>query len=93
MLRFNSHHIGSIAAALFAGMTIGCSAEIPSTDTVAGRWYTTNEVAKGKVLFLSHCASCHGQAAEGTLDWRRTDANGNYPPPPLNGSAHGWHHP
>ena len=93
MLRFSDHHIRPTAAALFVGMTIGCGAELPSADTEVGRWYTPDEVAKGKVLFLSHCASCHGQSAEGTVDWRTTDANGNYPPPPLNGSAHGWHHP
>ena len=93
MLRFSDHHIRPSAAALFVGMVIGCSVEIPSTDTVAERWYTPDEVAKGKTLFLRHCASCHGQSAEGTVDWRTTDANGNYPPPPLNGSAHGWHHP
>ena len=34
----------------------------------------------------------HGANAEGTADWKKTDANGNYPPPPLNGSAHAWHH-
>ena len=39
-----------------------------------------------------NCASCHGQNAEATPNWKQTDANGNYPPPPLNGSAHTWHH-
>ena len=87
------HHIKLTIAALCVSIVVGCSAEMPGADTVAGRWYTPDEVAKGKTLFLSHCASCHGQSAEGTTDWRTTDANGNYPPPPLNGSAHGWHHP
>ncbi len=87
------HYIRPTVATLVIGLAIGCGAEIPSADTVAGRWYTHDEVAKGKTLFLSHCASCHGQSAEGTADWRTTDANGNYPPPPLDGSAHGWHHP
>ncbi|MFB3103960.1 MAG: cytochrome c [Pseudomonadales bacterium] len=91
MQRFNGHCIRLTTAALFVGMVIGCSAEIPSG--VAERWYTIDDVAKGKTLFLSHCASCHGQSAEATAEWRTTDANGNYPPPPLNGSAHGWHHP
>jgi mono/diheme cytochrome c family protein len=27
------------------------------------------------------------------VEWRTPDANGIYPPPPLNGSAHTWHHP
>ena len=47
----------------------------------------------GRELYLTHCAICHGENAEATPDWRQTDAAGNYPPPPLDGSAHAWHHP
>jgi thiol:disulfide interchange protein DsbC len=56
------------------------------------RWYSDEQVAAGKRLFQQNCAACHGQNAEATPDWKKTDANGNYPPPPLNGSAHAWHH-
>ena len=93
MSRVENRHTKPMVTALFVVTVMGCTTEIPDDDAVVGRWYTPDEVVKGKTLFLSHCASCHGQSAEGTTDWRRTDANGNYPPPPLNGSAHGWHHP
>ena len=56
------------------------------------RWYSDEQVKKGKELFRLNCASCHGQNAEATPNWKQTDANGNYPPPPLNGTAHTWHH-
>jgi len=56
------------------------------------RWYSDEQVTAGKRLFQQNCAACHGQNAEATPDWKKTDANGNYPPPPLNGSAHAWHH-
>ena len=56
------------------------------------RWYSDEQVAQGKELFRQNCAVCHGQNGEATPDWKQTDANGNYPPPPLNGSAHTWHH-
>ena len=92
MERCPDHHVKPTIAALFVSMVIGCGSEMPELDRVAGRWYTLDEEAQGKSLFFDHCASCHGQFAEGTTDWRTTDANGNYPPPPLNGSAHGWHH-
>ncbi len=47
----------------------------------------------GKTLFQQYCSVCHGQNAEGNgKNWRLTDDNGNYPPPPLNGTAHAWHH-
>jgi mono/diheme cytochrome c family protein len=57
------------------------------------RWYTEQQVELGRSLFLTHCEACHGERAEATTQWRKTDANGNYPPPPLNGTAHAWHHP
>ncbi len=69
----------------------GCSDQGPRVE---GRWYTQNQVNHGKVLFQAHCASCHGEAAQGLVaDWKKTLADGTYPPPPLNGTAHAWHHP
>ena len=78
--------IAIVAAALQAGCT-------PSEEKVPGRWYTQAEVERGRVTFAAQCATCHGESAQGTRDWREPDATGNYPPPPLNGSAHAWHHP
>jgi len=71
---------------LYAGLTQ------PVQSATSGRWFNPQQVSQGKSLFQQHCAVCHGANAEGTADWKQTDANGNYPPPPLNGSAHAWHH-
>ena len=50
-------------------------------------------LATGKELFQSNCASCHGDMAQGLAeDWRKRGADGKYPAPPLNGTAHTWHH-
>ena len=50
-------------------------------------------LADGQATFQKHCAVCHGEAAQGLVeDWRKP-VNGKYPPPPLNGTAHTWHHP
>jgi thiol:disulfide interchange protein DsbC len=56
------------------------------------RWFTEEQVKQGSALFQQYCASCHGQNAEATSNWKQPDSNGNYPPPPLNGTAHTWHH-
>jgi len=64
----------------------------PSQLFAAARWYSDDQVAKGADLYASQCASCHKSNAEGTKDWRKTGSNGKYPPPPLNGTGHAWHH-
>ena len=63
------------------------------TQAHAGeRWFTEAVVDHGEALFQQHCSVCHGANAEGTANWKQRDANGNYPPPPLDGNAHAWHH-
>ncbi len=56
------------------------------------RWYSYEQVEQGRGLFIKYCAACHKADASGTQDWKKPLADGNYPPPPLNGSAHSWHH-
>jgi len=57
------------------------------------RWYSPQQVAQGERIYRENCASCHGADAAGTPNWREPDASGKFPPPPLNGTAHAWHHP
>jgi len=68
----------------------GCGETEPTVD---GRWYTQSQVDSGQRLFIDNCAECHGVAAQGTSSWNKPGADGKYPPPPLNGTAHAWHHP
>lgn len=58
------------------------------------RWYTPEQAEQGAGLFAVNCSGCHGDVAQGqSIDWRRPLADGSLPAPPLNGSAHAWHHP
>lgn len=50
-------------------------------------------VAYGRVLYVSHCAACHGSALEGQANWRVRLPNGRLPAPPHDESGHTWHHP
>jgi mono/diheme cytochrome c family protein len=52
----------------------------------------TQQLALGERLYQANCASCHGAQAEGDKNWRQRDISGHFPPPPLNGSGHSWHH-
>ena len=51
-----------------------------------------NQVALGKRLYATACASCHGAALEGQPDWQRRLPNGRLPAPPHDASGHTWHH-
>lgn len=62
-------------------------------NEATGRWYNLEIVAEGEQIFNAYCASCHGKKAESIQDWKTSDDNGLFPPPPLNGTAHAWHHP
>jgi mono/diheme cytochrome c family protein len=70
-----------------------CSGNAPDQETVPGRWYTAIQVETGAALYQTHCAACHAADGSATTEWRTPDAAGYYPPPPLNGTAHTWHHP
>lgn len=65
----------------------------PSQSSNSGRWYSEAQVVTGAPLFQQFCAVCHGIDAASTPHWRTPNEQGHYPPPPLNGSAHTWHHP
>ena len=70
------------------------AANVPlQADGQTGRWYSTEQAKVGLQLYQENCAACHGPEAASTSAWKTPDANGDYPPPPLNGSAHAWHHP
>ncbi|QIT56632.1 cytochrome c [Aquisalimonas sp. 2447] len=73
--------------AVLAALLAGC-------DGAAGeRWYTEEQVQRGEAVFEAQCMACHGEGARGDENWRTREPDGNLPPPPLDGSAHAWHHP
>lgn len=62
-------------------------------DNSVNREVDFAKVARGARLYRMNCAECHGENGQGATDWRERDADGNFPPPPLNGTGHAWHHP
>jgi mono/diheme cytochrome c family protein len=68
-------------------------AKKPESQMEAARWYTAENVTRGDPIFVQYCASCHGKGGQGSFTWRQPQADGSYPPPPLNGTGHAWHHP
>lgn len=70
----------------------GRSLETPAGATVK-RVYDAELIEMGRTVYQRHCSGCHGRNAEGADNWQRRGPDGNWPPPPLNGSGHAWHHP
>ena len=79
-----------INAKLFLWLML--AAVIASGCSRSERWYTDDRAERGKALFEKHCTSCHMEGASGAADWKTPDKEGSYPPPPLDGRAHSWHH-
>jgi mono/diheme cytochrome c family protein len=49
------------------------------------RWFSDADAERGRAVFQSNCAGCHGESAEG-------GSLGPLRVPPLNGSGHSAHH-
>jgi mono/diheme cytochrome c family protein len=63
-----------------------------SAIDIPKRQYDSEQLTLGEKIYQTNCASCHGGQAQGDANWRKKDADGHYPAPPLNGSGHAWHH-
>lgn len=75
--------VGVLAVALISGC---------GKQTVEDRWYTQAQVERGAKVFEGNCANCHGSDAQGAFSWKKPLKDGSYPPPPLDGTGHAWHH-
>ena len=84
---------------LFSILLVACSDEQQNqkieteTKSTPVRKMDFTQISRGGKLYQQNCAVCHGKQAEGAPNWQQMDANDKFPPPPLNGSAHAWHHP
>jgi len=50
------------------------------------------QVRRGSVLYLDHCADCHGAALEGAENWNQPSEDGTFWPPAHDEPGHSWHH-
>ena len=86
--------VGLVVGAIVYAVAISGN-PAPSADAPQNipRWWTQAQAENGAQIYQEHCAECHGKNADANnINWREKAADGNYPPPPLNGTAHTWHH-
>ena len=75
-----------ILIAILSTVLSGCVSNNQPTDKIV----SANKL--GQITFERNCAVCHGQKAQGLAENWKVKVNGKYPAPPLNGTAHTWHH-
>ncbi len=73
------------------GDTADLRGELPASGGI-GRNADPALLVQGERIYRQHCAGCHAADAGGDPNWRKRDSEGFFPPPPLNGSGHAWHH-
>lgn len=88
-----------VAALLLIALPIGIAAWLtlgrssssgPDSDSLGA---DRARVAQGAALYATNCATCHGAKGEGQANWKTSNPDGTYPPPPHDASGHTWHHP
>jgi len=85
--------LGLAAAALLAACGDAAKRDPFAQAVTAQRQYDATQLQRGASVYQQHCATCHGDRGQGTvLPWNVRQADGFYPPPPLDDSAHAWHH-
>ncbi len=66
--------------------------KVNSKTGLIERHFDSAQIKRGESIYTANCVGCHGLNGAGTPDWRKPNADGKYPPPPLDGTAHAWHH-
>ncbi|MFT5113883.1 MAG: mono/diheme cytochrome c family protein [Parasphingorhabdus sp.] len=85
---------GWINLSLLALMWLSSGGLIQSSYAQSDRVTDPVILQQGQSLFRQNCAVCHGGNAQGNVkDWQTPGSDGKLPAPPLNGTAHTWHHP
>lgn len=77
-----------IQPCLVAGITALLLAPAQAAED---RWFSPEQAAAAEAVYRQNCIACHLENGAGTDNWQARDADGKLPPP-LNGTAHTWHH-
>ena len=91
---FGSRVYLGISALLVIYMAgVGLYAALRESPDARAQREEASAVKTGQVVYMGHCASCHGRQLEGQPEWRRPGADGRMPAPPHDETGHTWHHP
>lgn len=71
----------AVALAGLAGIVLSSGSKDPART-----------IGPGRVLYVTHCAACHGNNLEGQPNWQTPLPDGRLPAPPHDATGHTWHH-
>lgn len=78
--------IRTLSLILAALILAACTQGAESDDLDSAR------IERGKLIYATYCAACHGRDGEGEPNWKTPNEDGTYPAPPHTGDGHTWHH-
>jgi mono/diheme cytochrome c family protein len=88
--------LGIVITVLTLTAMMGCNRHPEDANSSTGAIPPKNmdaaAISAGEKIYGEYCAKCHGKSAQGDPQWRKVGPDGHYPPPPLNGTGHAWHH-
>ncbi|MBX3615548.1 c-type cytochrome [Nitrosomonas sp.] len=93
----------SLLSGVTAALLMGCGDTAPpvsfpwkqlsdSNTAQVERNFDPAQIQRGESVYNANCIGCHGPNGAATPEWRKPGPDGKYPPPPLDSSAHAWHH-
>ena len=68
------------------------AAHVLSAPQANAFFHNSPDLERGRKLYDTNCASCHGANLEGQPDWQSAKEDGTYPAPPHDETGHTWHH-
>ncbi len=81
------------------GVLLAGSVALFTYNIISARWVgvadpaDVQQVERGRTIYASACAACHGKNLEGEPNWQSRRPTGELPAPPHDESGHTWHHP
>jgi mono/diheme cytochrome c family protein len=77
---------------LFGAALLAVATAALTWPTAGSGAEAAEQVALGRDLYATHCASCHGGNLEGQPNWQAPLPDGRMPAPPLDATGHAPHH-
>lgn len=84
--------LGAVAAAAALAAWLSWSAAGGASGLPRLRPDDAALTARGRQVYVAHCAACHGARLEGQPGWRERGPDGRLPAPPHDAGGHTWHH-